>query len=128
MMLTSNSGDVDHSWKLLLLMTFRQYWVISQPKVETISAADAGNYIGKKEVVCSEVYEVKELSCVSFLDLGANYPDNPLTIVVFARDLGKFTSGLEISDHKNICVTGTIQEYKGKPEIIITSPQEITVQ
>jgi hypothetical protein len=100
----------------------------SQPKVETISAADAGNYIGKKEVVCSVVYQVKELSSVSFLDLGANYPDNPLTIVVFARDMGKFTSGLEIYDHKKICVTGTIREYKGKPEIIITSPPEITVQ
>jgi hypothetical protein len=56
--------------------------VIIQPKVETILAEDAGNYIGKKEIVCSEVYEVKELSSVSFLDLGANYPDNPLTVVV----------------------------------------------
>jgi hypothetical protein len=96
--------------------------VISQPKIETISAADAMNYIAKKVKVCSEVYGVKELSSVSFLDLGANYPDNPLAIVIFSRDMGKFTLGLEIYDHKNICVTGTIKEYKGKPEIIIISP------
>ena len=102
--------------------------VITQPKIETISAADAMNYIGKKVMVCSEVYGVKRLSSVSFLDLGANYPDNPLTIVVFSRDMEKFTSGLEIYDHKGICVKGTIKEYKGKPEIIISSPQEITVQ
>src|ERR1017187_10508918 len=102
--------------------------VITQPKIETISAADAGNYIGKNVKVCSEVNGVKQLTSVSFLDLGANYPNNPLTIVVFARDMEKFTSGLEIYDHKKICVTGTIREYKGKPEIIITSPQEITVQ
>ncbi len=102
--------------------------VITQTKVEKISAADAEKYIGKKEMVCTEVFEEKELSSVSFLDAGAKYPDNPLTIVVFARDRGNFKNGLEVYDHKNICVTGTIKEYKGKPEIIITGPKDISIE
>lgn len=102
--------------------------LITQAKVEKISASDAAKYIGKKEMVCAEVYEVKDLSNVSFLDAGNSYPNNPLTIVVFARDRANFKNGLEIYDHKNICVTGTIKEYKGKPEIIINGPGEISVE
>ena len=29
---------------------------------------------------------------------------------------------------KNICVSGTIKEYNGKPEIIISKPEDITIQ
>ena len=35
--------------------------------------------------------------------------------------------GLRVYDHKNICVTGSIKEYKGKPEIIISKPEDITI-
>ena len=102
--------------------------VITQTKVEKISVADAEKYIGKKEMVCSMVYDVKELSHINFLDVGANFPNNPLTVVVFSRDKGNFKDGLEVYDNKNICVTGTIKEYKGKPEIIITGPKDISIE
>ena len=102
--------------------------VITQSKVEKISAADAEKYIGKKEIVCTRVYGVKELPNINFINVGANFPNNPLTIVVFPGDMRNFKDGLEIYDNKNICVTGTIKEYKGKPEIIITKPQDISIE
>ena len=102
--------------------------VIIQSKVEKISAADAVRYIGKKEIVCTRVYGVKELPSINFINVGANFPNNPLTIVVFPGDKRNFKDGLEIYDNKNICVTGTIKEYNGKPEIIITGPQDISIQ
>jgi len=30
--------------------------------------------------------------------------------------------------NKQICVTGTISEYKGKPQIVVTKPEEIIMQ
>ena len=74
--------------------------VITQTKVEKISAEDAEKYIGKKEMICSMVYNVKELSNINFLDVGANFPSNPLTVVVFSRDKGNFKDGLEVYDKK----------------------------
>jgi hypothetical protein len=102
--------------------------VITPLKVETISAADAERYIGKKEIVCTRVYGVKELSNINFINVGARFPGNPLTIVVFPSDMRNFKDGLAVYDNKNICVTGTIKEYKGKPEIIVTGPQDISIE
>lgn len=97
-------------------------------KVEKISAGDAENYSGKKVTVCSFVYGVKELPTINFINVGARYPNNPLTIVIFSADMHNFNKGLEVYEDKNICVTGTIKEYRGKPEIIITKPQDISIQ
>jgi hypothetical protein len=40
------------------------------------------------------VYGVKELPNINFINLGARFPDNPLTIVVFLDDKGNFKDGL----------------------------------
>jgi len=110
------------------LFTTADNRVISQTKVEKIAVEDAEKYIGKNVVICSMVYGVKELSNINFINVGANYPDNPLTIVVFSGDKVNFKEGLALYNNKNICVTGTIKEYKGKPEIVITRPQDISIQ
>jgi len=102
--------------------------VITESKVEKISAGDAENYIGKKVMVCSRVYGEKELPTINFINVGARYSNNPLTIVIFPGDIQNFNKGLEVYEDKNICVTGTIKEYRGKPEIIITKPQDISIQ
>jgi hypothetical protein len=110
------------------LFSYPEARLITQARVERISASDAAKYIGKREMICTEVYEVKNLSSVSFLDAGNRYPDNPLTIVVFARDRANFKNGLGVYNYRNICVTGTIKEYNGKPEIIINGPGDISVE
>jgi S1/P1 Nuclease len=103
--------------------------VVTTPtNVIKITAEDAEKYIGKKVIVCSMVYSVKELPNINFINLGARFPDNPLTIVVFPDDKRNFKQGLGVYDGKNICITGVIKEYKGNPEIIITDPQDISIQ
>ena len=87
-----------------------------------------GKYIGKKVTLCSIVYGVKELPNINFINLGARFPDNPLTIVIFSDDKRNFKQGLGMYDGKSVCVTGVVKEYKGKPEIIITGPQDISIQ
>ena len=103
--------------------------VVAKPEpLIKISAEDAAKYIGKKVMVCSQVYGVKELSNINFINLGEQYPDNPLTIVVFSADKGNFNQGLLIYNGKKVCVTGTIKEYKGKAEIVMSNPEEISIQ
>ena len=60
-----------------------------------ISTEDAAKYISKKVMICSQVYGVKELSNINFINLGAQHPDNPLTVVVFSSDKGNFKQGLK---------------------------------
>jgi DNA/RNA endonuclease YhcR with UshA esterase domain len=85
--------------------------------------------MGQKVTVCSKVYGVKSLEKVSFINLGANYPNSLLTIVIFASAKENFKQPIEsLYADKNICVTGTLKEYNGKPEIIISKPKDITIE
>src|ERR1019366_6788586 len=70
--------------------------VVTTPSssVVKITAEDAGKYIGKRVTVCSKVYGVKELPNINFINLGARFPDSPLTIVVFPEDKANFKDGL----------------------------------
>jgi hypothetical protein len=88
--------------------------VITQTKAEKIAVEDASKYIGKNVMVCAQVYGLKELPKVNFINVGAKYPYSPLTIVIFPGDKENFKEGLAVYDNKTICVTGRIKEYKGK--------------
>jgi micrococcal nuclease len=48
--------------------------------------------------------------------------------VIFGKDRPNFKEKPELFyDNKKVCVTGSIKEYKGKPEMIITSENEIRI-
>lgn len=91
------------------------------------------NHVGEKITVCNKVYGTKFLNQANkqptFLNIGAAYPDNPLTVVIFGDDRKNFKEPPEVMyDEKEICVTGEIKEFKGKREIIVDSPDEIVIK
>ena len=48
----------------------------------------------------------------TFLNLGASYPDNPLTIVIFCDDRKNFKQpSEEFYENKNVCVTGMLKDF-----------------
>src|SRR5258708_353621 len=64
-----------------------------------------------------------------FLNLGGDYPNQKLSIVIKGKDRDKFKVSPEIAfKDKTICVTGVMSNYKGKPEIVVTDPDQIKVQ
>ena len=91
---------------------------------DEIQAANAKDYIGQTKTVTGTVHEVKITSRAVLLDIGGDYPNQPFTAVYFKQDKGAFT---QFQGHK-IAVTGTITDYKGKPEIIISSPAQIVAE
>jgi DNA/RNA endonuclease YhcR with UshA esterase domain len=94
-----------------------------------ISVDSVNSYMGQQVIVCAEVFGVKSTESITFINLGAAYPKSPLTIVILTKDISNFKeTPAQLYNNKNICVTGTLIEYKGKPEIVVTSPSEITIQ
>ena len=77
-------------------------------------------------------YEVNQMRLIKLLSHWKKYRLNPnslLTIVIFARDKVNFKQPLETTySDKNICVTGTLKAYNNKPEIIISKPEDITIE
>ncbi|HEY5371004.1 MAG TPA: hypothetical protein VIJ75_18620 [Hanamia sp.] len=96
-----------------------------------ISIDSVRKHNGELVTVCSKVYGTKFLdkSQITFIDLGARYPDAPLTIVILGKDRTNFPQSPEtLYTDKQICVTGVIKEYKGKFEIDVENPKEIAAE
>jgi len=84
----------------------------------------------KDTTICDKVYGVKvfESSQMVLLNVGGEYPNQKLTIVIKGKNRDKFPLSPEVAfKDKSICVTGVVISYKGKPEIEVTEPSQITV-
>jgi DNA/RNA endonuclease YhcR with UshA esterase domain len=97
----------------------------------TIDAKDAAKHINEKVTICEKVAGGKFLSSsnITLIDLGGSHPNELLTLLIKGDDRKKFkTAPEEEFKGKTVCVTGQVIDYKGKPEIIITDPEQIKVQ
>ncbi|WP_316829514.1 hypothetical protein [Pedobacter aquatilis] len=114
--------------KFLLLISFIFAGYLAKSQT-LILAKDAGQYIGKTVTVCDSVYSSKALDKLSLLNLGGSYPKELLTIVVNKEDIAKFSAEpATMFLSNNICVTGTVTEFKGKFQIVVTEPKQIVVK
>jgi hypothetical protein len=84
-----------------------------EAKLTTVCGNITGTHVGK--------------SGVMMLNFGKSFPDNSFTAVVFEGDVSKFKSANHY-DGKTVCVTGKIQIYKGKPEIILNEASQLKEQ
>jgi DNA/RNA endonuclease YhcR with UshA esterase domain len=90
-----------------------------------IAAADAAGHIGTYASVTGNVAAVDASSGGTlFLDLGAAYPNESLTAVIFPRNRSRFPSLADLQG-RTIQLTGRIESYRGRPEIVLTSPSQL---
>jgi DNA/RNA endonuclease YhcR with UshA esterase domain len=97
-----------------------------------ITAKDATKHIGEEQTVCGMVastkFSTQSKRQPTFLNLDQPYPNQIFTIVIWGADRAKFPQPPEhFYKRKKVCVRGTIQEYRGKPEIIVNDPSQITM-
>jgi DNA/RNA endonuclease YhcR with UshA esterase domain len=59
------------------------------------------------------------------LDLGKAHPNAIFTAVIYGDNRQKFGTPEISLRGKRICVTGSISEYQGKPEIVLTGPNQL---
>ena len=62
-----------------------------------------------------------------FLNMGGKYPNQAFTAFIPSGSAAQFPNAQQY-DGKTLAVTGKIQLYKGKPEIIVNSPSQISGQ
>lgn len=100
---------------------------------QEIKIEDAAKHEGDSVKICTKIFGGRYFegskNAPTLLNAGAKYPDAPMTIVIFGENRANFKNKPEeYYPDKNICVTGRIVMYKGKPEIIITREEQIKVQ
>lgn len=90
------------------------------------STSEAKDHINEEAVVTGYVADVVVRDRVSYLNFDKKYPKNTFTGVVFEEKFEE-VGGLEIYKNKNIEIKGKITLYKEKPQIIITSKNQIRI-
>jgi len=97
----------------------------------TLSAAEAADHIGSTATVCGTVASAKfaERSNAqpTYLNLDRPYPDQLLTVVIWGTDREGFGRPETLYDGKRICVTGKVELFRGRPQIIARDPSQIVV-
>jgi hypothetical protein len=101
--------------------------------LSNIPSAEAQQHIGETATVCGLVASARFLESAkgqpTFLNFDHPFPDHTFTVAIFARDRSKFSSPPEtMYDGKNVCVTGSIIDYRGKAEIVVKDPSQIVIQ
>lgn len=82
-------------------------------------------YVGKEVTVKGVVSEITVTkSGLTYLNIDGKYPDNKFTALVFKRDAEPF-GDLKAWEKKKIEITGKIDDYKGKPQMVLLKPDQI---
>jgi micrococcal nuclease len=96
-----------------------------------LTTAEAGQHVGENAtvsgVVASGRYAERTRGRPTFLNLKA-YPEQVFTILIWGENRAKFGTPEQSLLHKRACVSGSIREYGGKPEIIASEPSQIERQ
>jgi DNA/RNA endonuclease YhcR with UshA esterase domain len=91
-----------------------------------IKAAAAKDNVGKEASVSGTVAQISKAQGLVRLNLEKPFPNQPFTAVIFARHTNHF-GDLESFKGKKIEVTGKITEYRGRPQIILVSTNQLKV-
>jgi len=116
--------------KILLINIFALLFAFTASAQKVISASDAAKHLNEKVTICEKVFSTKLItpSNMTFLDLGGYHPNQLLTVVIKGEDRSKFKDAPdEYFKGRNVCVTGTVIDYKGKPEIVVSDPSQIKI-
>ena len=97
-----------------------------------LTAADAKYHIGQKATVCGDVvsshYAARTRGNPTFLNLDEPYPRQIFTILIWGSDRPKFGDPENTYANKKVCVSGTVKDYRGVPEVVAEQPSQIEIQ
>ena len=118
--------------KLVFSLLFLSCAVLSYAQQE-INIVDAAKHEGDSVTICTKIFGARYFEdgkgAPTLLNAGAKYPDAPLTVVIFGENRAAFANKPELFYvDKNVCVTGRITMFKGKPQIVLTKETDIIVK
>ena len=97
----------------------------------TLSTTEAKKHVGENATVCGLVVDVHFASgskgLPTFVNLDKPFPNQIFTVLIWGDDLPKFPENPAKWQGRKVCATGTISEYRGSPEIVASSRDQVTI-
>jgi len=126
----------DFNTTFMIRLFFAMFLICSLSYSQTdcdidLSTEDIVEMSNKKINICGKVEEVTTVGVVmgepTFLNLNGLYPNQKITLIIWQSNLFKFKQGVDYFLQKKVRVTGKVESYRGKLQIIINEPSEIIV-
>ena len=122
---------------IFFILVFWGGKAVPQGQLPEYSAIEARLHIGEEAIVKGTVLHLKyyrpwkpNKKKIIFLNIDGKFPDHPFTAVIFEEYFSKFPNFArirEMYENKTVRIRGTIEEYKGKPQIVLTSQDQIKI-
>jgi len=111
----------------LLLTASLSFLSAGTVAAERVSSSAAASYVGDMVTVSGTVSQVTTSgNGTTFINYGGRYPNHHFYGVVF-RDNSRAFGSLRNLEGKKVSLTGVVEIYEGKPQIILESPGQIRV-
>lgn len=93
---------------------------------EIISTKEVSGYIGKTLTVEGYITDVVTRPKVNYLNFDNKFPKHTFTVVIFPKDAENF-GDINTYKNKTVQAKGKIELYRGKPQIIVNSPEQLKI-
>ena len=97
-------------------------------RADDIPAAQAYSHVGETATVCGIVtgvhYAATSRGKPTFINFDKPYPNQDFTVMIWDDERAGFGS-LERYTGRQICAHGVVTEYRGKPEMVLRSPEAL---
>jgi len=107
-------------------------WSDDSAPVVTVNTSDATRHVGERVTICGPVAGTAYFPHLkgepTFVNFDRRYPEQSLTVVIWGEFRSEFEQAPDrLYAKKDLCVTGRIETYKGKPQIVVMSPDQIEI-
>lgn len=96
-----------------------------------ITIHNALEYKGEEVTFCGVISQVStpinNSGNPTYFNFGGYYPNHKFTLVLWESNKHRFRKDLDYYNGKKVSVTGVIQEYRGKGQIVLVFPEQIEV-
>lgn len=115
---------------ILVVVLFTTLLAQGQTKIKL---EEVGQHIGDSVQVCGKIYGGRLLPGATgrptLLNMGALYPNQLLTVVVWGKDRMSFDYAPDRElIGKEVCLTGKIELHKDKPQLVLYRQEQVTIQ
>jgi hypothetical protein len=119
--------------KTLFTALFVALASICYSQVEIKSATELRDHVGDSVKYCGKVATARlmdrMMNAPAFLNIDEAYPNQTLTVVVWASDRKNFTEKPEkFYLGKKICIYGKLEKFKDQLQIVIHSEDQLVIQ
>jgi hypothetical protein len=101
---------------------------------KSLGPKEAAQHVGETITVCGVVSSARYLAestgransrKPTFLNFGGKFPNHDFTAVIFDDNREKFGEPEKSCLNKSVCVSGKVQTFREKPEMILTEPGQL---